>query len=82
MKESQYRLLTAAASGVISLATAIWCIAAAITALPAVAIALGIITIFLIFMCRVQLHDRRVALNKEDWRREPTELIEQWARGE
>jgi len=69
MKESQYRLLTATACGTFAFAFAVWTIAAMMCGNPVAAIALGLVSVFLVTACRIQLHDRSIALVKEDWRR-------------
>jgi len=69
MKQSSYKLLTAIACGVISFAFAVWCIAMAMSNHPVPAIALGLVSAFLATACRIQLHDRTIAIIKEDWRR-------------
>jgi len=81
MKQSTYKLLTALACGTFAVFAAIWLIAAVMCGNQLAAIALGLLSVFLVTACRIQLHDREVALRKEDWRREPTKLIEDWRNG-
>lgn len=70
MKLSTYKTLTSAAYGTISFLAAIGCAAFALSDCPNLAIGSGMIAIALLAWMRVELHDRRIALTKEDWRRE------------
>lgn len=69
MKQSTYKLLTATASGTFALLAAIGCLASIFDNSPSLAILAALLTILLSFICRVDLHDRKIALIKEDWRR-------------
>lgn len=70
MKLSTHKLLTATASGMFAVCAGIWA-TAMILDNSVLAIPLLLIAVFFSLVCRIQLHDRRHALTRENWRRQP-----------
>jgi len=70
MKQSSYHLTLAFVFGLHAAACAAWGAFAMLAANSIFAIPLGLGAVFLIRCTRIQLHDRRIAIIREDWRRE------------